>query len=573
MTFIMSSRKICLSLLAFVCVACQQNQKDIPIKNLSVVALEEAIFETSQTEALEAQGLFSWRPTGARKHESVPECRAQALKAKIKEATSIHEFTSTVQSFFTLCENELLEGSRIGLINNLIINGARYDVSQNHLIKTNLIHFNTGEKIRSFFAFKPDDKPRPLIIARCGVFCSIGNTVPLVMLMHLFDETPFHVVILPSTSGQDYVMDNKSFGLGGVLEGAQTMAIAQYLQSSDFQMAHKISSIHTFGLSLGGNSALITSLLSDFNRKDNGTRLIQSSFALCPVVNLEETLESILNSKLQGFFMSKTAWTVIKILFDLDGQPEKKKRPKIEEMHDIVTIEAQKTYKRNADLLKLAPFSDWNFTEPKTFGEANRYSSFLPVVTTPTFVLSAHDDPVVPPKVNSVEILNKYKNRYSTGVHITKDGGHCAQSIAYGWDTISTIVKEFFLNFSPEFKTEEAVIPFNLDRDTSRDLALKKSEVHFSQTWASIGNQLELTFNIWSPGRHKSCLRTKPTKAPKFCFRRVVAIIDDPKLDLVSHGSTESITRWANTNLSVLDQNKQPLGYSRKSPAYLAHQN
>lgn len=564
----MNTYKICL--LLSVCVACQQNHQNTAQKKLEVIALEEITFETrSQAESLEPQGLFAWRPTGARKRESVPECRARNLKAKLEKTTSIHTYTSAIQTFFSLCEKELLEGSPIGLINNLIVNGVQYDITQNPLVKTNLIRFNNGEKIRSFFAFKPDNRPRPLIIARCGVFCSINNTVPLVMLMHLFDETPFHVVILPSTSGQDYVTDNNSFGLGGVLEGAQTMALAHYLQSADFSLAHKISSIHTFGLSLGGNSALITSLLSDFNRSENGMRLIQSSFALCPVVNLGETLESILNSTFQGFFMSRTAWTIIRTLFDIDEQTEKIKRPKIHEMYDIVTIEAQKTYKRNADLLKLAPFSDWNFAKPESFGKANRYSTFLPAVTTPTFVLSTLDDPIVPPKINSLEILEKYQNKYSTGVYITKDGGHCAQNIAYGWDTISTIVKGFFLSFSPEFKVEERTIPLSLDPVTKHSLALKKSEMHFSQTWAKIENQLKLTFHIWSPLRSKSCKNTNPTQAPKFCFRKVVAAINDSALDLANHGSSEAITRWANTNIVITDVDGAPLECSRGFPAYI----
>src|SRR5690606_24298542 len=71
--------------------------------------------------------------------------------------------------------------------------------------------------------------------------------------------------------------------------------IAKMLTQSSEPLAQIIDSIHVFGISLGGHGVLFSSLLNKHNSA-KGRPLIKSFMALCPVVDLNNTMVSLTQS-------------------------------------------------------------------------------------------------------------------------------------------------------------------------------------------------------------------------------------------------------------------------------------
>ena len=103
---------------------------------------------------------------------------------------------------------------------------------------------------------------------------------------------------LANVSGTDYLKDNGVVAVGGFDEGDQIMQVAEIVKDSNAKLSQYISDIHVLGFSLGGNGALFSSLYNSFSED----RPISSVAAICPVVNLQPTMESVFSKSFRGFF-------------------------------------------------------------------------------------------------------------------------------------------------------------------------------------------------------------------------------------------------------------------------------
>lgn len=555
--------------------------EDLPNQN-------EVLDEVPNEEGVDSKGIITWFPDASRGRETKPECRLSELKKSLRSAKEdVHLYLENFNLFFKKCESQLDKSATLGLLNDLKMTGVRYPLEQNPLVKFIDVGFSNGEKLRAMMALKADSKPRPFVIARCGVYCNIGGRLPRVMVMHLFDETPFNLLVLPSTTGQNYVEDSGTFGIGGYLEATQHLKIAEYLRSSQSGLAERISSVHIVGASLGGNSALMTSVLSDHNLLPSGQRPIDSTFALCPVVDLEQTLDEILKPNLRGFFMSRNSWEVLSALYKKRGDTIPEKKPSIRELFNIVGLEALKKYHVHFSLANMVfrPFENIPFLEVSEVWQTNQFSEFALSVQTPTFAFTADEDPIVPTDINTKKIMKIIGNNQSTQLVATTvpKGRHCAQNIAYGWSTMTEIFRSFILNFDPQFERTAENISLDLaSLNLSKKLTLNSHEMHFSQTWRieKGASYFNINFEIWSPKQLYNCDHFGPYNSVKGCFRTVtvkiplellsrIPNINAPKTD----GEAQALTRWANSNIEIYGVDKKELHHTRALPSTLSWQN
>lgn len=533
-----------------------------------------------------SSGFLTWHPNGARNRETVSRCRLSRIRSDLSQATgNIDLYYKKFNKIFDECEQPLSKGSTIGLLTELKLSRMRANVTDNPFVQTVQIVFKNGEKLRGYLALKPDMRKRPLIIARCGVFCDITDRLPKIMIMQLFEETPFNVLVLASTTGIQYVGDNTSLGIGGYLEASQHLKIAEYLRSSESGIADRITNIHVLGLSLGANSSLLTTVLSENNLNTDGKPPITSVFSLCPVVNLEETLDQVLRNTPRGFFMRNNAWTIFKKLYSQRGDSIPNKKPSIRELFGLVSNEAQKKYESTysrADFT-FKPFETLKFKTKDEVWRANRFTEYALNTKTPTFVWTSYNDPIVPTDRNASVLMSLTKNSASTNIrtHIVPSGRHCAESVAYGWGTVSEIFKEYFLNYEPEFKSHAQNINVKLSRNKLPDnlLKLRSNEFHFSQTW-SVNKQSDvanLTFQIWSPQVQYNCTSAGPYTAYAGCFKNISIDIALKEFETESQihvpqtvGEAQAITRWLNTNVSVFGNDNKELHHTQAMPSHFS---
>src|SRR5690606_24972327 len=116
--------------------------------------------------------------------------------------------------------------------------------------------------------------------------------------MHLFEESPFHILYLANVTGTEYMKDNHSVALGGMDEGRQIIKLVEML-NKDPKYKDLIEDIHVVGVSLGSHGVLYSSLYNSF---DNSDYKIKSAVALCPVVNLEPTIKSVFQVSIAGLY-------------------------------------------------------------------------------------------------------------------------------------------------------------------------------------------------------------------------------------------------------------------------------
>ncbi len=544
---------------------------------------DELIDHVSETSENTLNIFSSWFPDGTRGRETPPQCRLSRIREELSQSRSdVHSYYEKFKLVFDECESHLAQGSKIGLLTDLKLTKMRYEINNNPLVHNIEIVFKNGEKIRGLLALKPDMKKRPFIIARCGVFCDIMDRLPRYFIMQLFDETPFNLLVLPSTTGSQYIDDNGSFGIGGYLEAAQHLKIAEYLRSSESGLNDRISQIHVIGASLGGNSAFLTSVLSQYNVTTSGAPAIASVFSLCPVVNLQETLDDVLHKKIIGYFMGNSAWTVIQNLYRHRGDPIPEKKPSVEGLLNIISIEAQKKYSDVFGLSYFAfkPFENMTFQNVDEVWKVNRFTDYALNVSTPTFAWTSYDDPIVPTKINTSRLIDLTQNSTSTNVksYITPGGRHCAEPLVYGWSTASEVYKTFFLNFEPDFKAtaQMASESLNMQIVPASLTRLNKNEFHFSQTWSLKKNAIDfdLSFQIWSPNDEYSCEDFGPYYAVDACFRNVKIKVPLSIFKIESHVSppnseaeAQALTRWANTNVFVFGDDAKELNHTRAQPA------
>jgi hypothetical protein len=404
------------------------------------------------------------------------------------------------------------------------------------------------------------------------------------MLMHLFDESPFNVLVLASTTGENFAEDNREFGIGGYLEATQHLRLAEFVRSGRFGFAHLISSVHVFGASLGGNSAVLTALLADNNKDSVGQAPISSVWAHCPVINLKDTLEEVLRPSLKGYFMARSANKVLKKVYEGRGSIfEKIKGPAA--ILEVVKKEAHLNYSHYFEdpSQRFWPFHNTSFETIEDVWNVNQFSKLAQNVQTPLVAFAAEDDWIVETNINTANLQEALAAADASNVapFILPEGRHCAQGLVYGWSTMSELYRNYFLSKSPEFVSSERTVSALLDPESfpSRLTKLSSDEWHFSQEWSvdEGRNFAELEFQIWSPKGQSRCAQLGPYRAPGTCFRKVM--IEVPLAPFHEHGmlrtpssqtEAQAISRWLNSNVTVQTSEGKALHHTPQSPTRLS---
>lgn len=384
------------------------------------------------------------------------ECQGDRISEIFQEADNLSTQAERLRSFFERCGNDISSPfDRNSMLPLIKFSAIRYVLTENPHIKMATITMPSGRVVRGFLALKPDNQARPFILVKCGLFCDAKESSNVVSaLMHLFDESPFNVLVLGNISGAQFERENKSFAVGGFDEGRQLYQIASYLKEES-QIKDRISSVQVLGVSLGGHAALYSALYSSQNILPSNGKAIDAAMAVCPVVNLENSLRRLYNHDLLSHGYALVTFRTLMSFADrlpFLGEALRqinKKNPY--EFYDLLTTSSLQYYENwtRERPWDLQPFFGTRIYEQQQFWRLNNFAAHVYQVIIPTLVIVAANDDIVRYSDNAELIPHDHP---LVQVLSIPHGGHCGFSVANGYERWSRLLQDYFISNDPTWK-------------------------------------------------------------------------------------------------------------------------
>lgn len=522
-----------------------------------------------------------WVPTGYQWATPRKQCQGVFLEKEIlRVGSDVVDQRRLLKDFFDACGSELARNGRHGLLDLRILARAEYNFLENPFARQVKItieeQYRDGRDntdiVRGLLALKPTQSPRPLVIIKCGLLCSLSDSSMFRnVMMHGFDESPFHLLVLNGNTSAEFVMDNRRISIGGLDEGKQLVQIAKWLKDSS-SIRNRISSIHLVGMSNGGQAALFASAYNSFERPRSGGEALDSVASLCPVVELEESVDYLFDRSLaRGIFYDDLLDTVKEVesfLPNLRRHLDTNNPPGGKDLPRAVISASVDFYANVSNEWYRAPFSRSRIDSLAKMFQANSFTQYKDLVETPTLVWSPKNDGVISYHANGAVLKeSQARGNFNPNVMIlaTPKGNHCGLSTAYGWETVSGLMRGFILSHSPDMTRKRRL---RQERAGIPSVTLASGQKHVSQEWIiHEGNDhLSLKYKIWDKwnnnGNNTDCMTGPYDADQNNCFeveKVRVHFQDLPRITelRVPRSKTEAqmLTRWMNANVKVLDAN------------------
>ena len=415
------------------------------------------------------QKVLSWNPDGVRGSYSA-ECDPALWQSRLNtsKVKSPVLQSALIRRYLSECGTQLESGRSSGLSNFLKIMTLRFSNQDHPFLHRVVFHLPGNIKLKGYLALKGDTKKRPMVILRLGIFSSVEDFLPeRFLLMQLFEQSPFNVLVLENMTGPDFIANNIDFAFGGYDEGIQNILVAQALSDPSEPLNALVDSVHLTGMSLGGHGVLFASLLNETAPKAR----IQSFLALCPVVNLRETVENLDNRGYES--QAINFWSSHR----LEGLREKIPSLAEASRFHILSKMMKAVVERYPGGLSYTPeiALPKGMKDSREFWKQNDYWSFYQNVHSPVMVWATEQDPLVTFSKNAASL-----HQDNIGVVLFKQGYHCTLPIAYHWDVISTLLQSYILSHSPNFHLTEEKMEIDM---TEEKLRAEDGSIHFDVGW------------------------------------------------------------------------------------------
>lgn len=457
---------------------------------------------------------------GLSNSEIIPTCDPKRFEESVVDSKlTTQQYYDRVKDYFKKCSTPLLQNSSLGIFSLLKFSNYKYSIFSHPQIKSFTVTLDNGVKVPAILAMKEGNRPRPMVVVRCGVFCAAeGSPSIRSYLMQLFDQSPFHVLFLANQTGIDYIALNKYFTMGGWSEGYESVEVGRWMLER-WEHRKLISSMHLMGISLGGNAAVMGAAFNDQYPRASGAPVFSSVAAICPVVSLKPTLDELYGSSIVGRIFNGMT---------VDQLKEARKYVKdIPDMLDDRLIPDRKSMSNYIGEMASTSLQRRGVASTSTdFFKYNNFFNVRRTVATPMLVWASKDDMVVNNKVNAA-ILDSDVNivgSKNTSVLNLGYGNHCAFNAAYGAAAAATVLRTFVLNHSPEFLPEYRKQKMELSMGYKK---LPNLYMHVAQTFefAKDSSQVKVKFRYFNwrteqcyyagPwGGLNSCLETREYKVP-----------------------------------------------------------
>lgn len=379
-------------------------------------------------------------------------CSINGIKQNL---SSEHFAPQAFSNLWQRCEKHFRTGHIDFLDQTISTLNIDFSQHEHPLARTVFFHLPNDIKVRALLFLK-GPKKRPLIIIRSGIFSNLNTLSPdRYFFMQLFDEGPFHLLVLPSLSGQNFAQDNASYIFGGLEEGLHNLLIAELLQSPIEPLSQLVEKVHLLASSMGGQGALIAHLASDHFKSQFPERkqLIEKSLLFCPLMDLRSAENIHRKSKLNEAafkLLIKRRLSVIEEKFQ--GQSTKQGikaiiEEKIQNYHEPLVgwPAAERFGLREKDLRDLNFYqknSPWHlFKESKS----------------PMLIFYSNHDPLVAPNFNAKKIKDTQPFSQNDSLFLlpVNKSIHCALPKSYDYPKMSTFINLWFSHNKAQYEPPE----------------------------------------------------------------------------------------------------------------------
>lgn len=391
-----------------------------------------------------------------------PQCDARKLEKLFRDprVKDLKFQAAVMRRHLRTCQSEIEKPFKTGLRHTFDSLRLAYQTRENKLFRHVLFDLPQGVKVRGLLGLKNDQRPRPLVILRLGIFSSVEEFMAeRSFVIQLFDQSPFHLLILENSTSGDFIQNNLRLSLGGFDEGAQNILIANFLRSPRSPLAGRIVSQHFVGISLGGHGVLFAALL---NNEKNPS--FDSAMLFCPVIDLKKTFENLQSNPLKAPFINYWASDRLSAL-QQRSMTTFSTFKFLPEALDFLKTHYQGPLMGNLSILK-------GFDSGSEFWQLNSFHTRLKDLKTPLLSIITSRDQLVPKELNSQTVK-------SAQFQIVEfpEGEHCSLASAYDWQTILAILKGHILSQSPGFKTQEVEIPLGQAKISHENLSLEVQRI------------------------------------------------------------------------------------------------
>lgn len=513
-------------------------------------------------------------PNGAHEKGPVrPECHPREFeRLNTKAGMTAKEFASRLNEYFDRCGKDLHHFENSGLVGLIEFATTKYKILENSKIKAFSLPLKGDSVVRGFLAVRDTLQPRPWIIVKCGVFCSAeeGSAVNN-YLIHLFDQTPFNVIFLNNRSGTDYIKDNQALVIGGYLEAHDYFEVSRWLtDESDYK--HLVSSIHVLGISLSGSAALYASHLMPAYQAMDKRKYFDSISAICPVVNLKDTIDDMYANTAKGEIFVRYTWAELqkskndlKLANDYLGKNNRPKKAEFPGMLGNIIARYASRWNQNGEIRAAPPVQ--NIADLWTLSQYTEQAKGSDV---PVFVWASKDDHIVNNKLNTETLMKSNLAQSSSNIGITNVpyGDHCGFATAYGFPVVASVLKTFILNNSKNFVRKKKLRTARVDFDS---LHIPRGDIHTRYRWeAERGSSvLKVHFETFNSMNDLQCNTKDIYKSVQACRQEVTLKVPMTELGFLNLSppqtktEAEVLTRRLNANFEITYKGKALEGTSR----------
>jgi len=312
---------------------------------------------------------------------------------------------------------------------------------------------------------------------------------------------------------------------------------------------------------------------------------VDSYTALCPVVDLEKSVKSIMKPGLIGKIYRHKIWSqflmlsaeipLLGSLLDFfTGMPSYTEMPK------LIAESAYEFYRQrtevNGNSWLMPPLTDVRLDSIDEFWDLNRFQKWVKIFNPAylqdrVFVWAADDDIVVNAR-NNARSLDDHPG---FDVLVTPRGSHCLFSEFYGWRVAGAVLRGRILSSSPEFRSRFTTKTGKIEFLT-RSSRFSVESTHYSRLsleWISyIGNE---NVKLVTTNKLSECLgseiitrgaqRCLPVRSTRWVS---LASLGFSEKDIPqTYEDAQALTRWLNANIRILNKNKQWVD-RKKDPVY-----
>jgi hypothetical protein len=489
------------------------------------------------------QKVLGWVPTGEGK---IPDgaCSPDVWGQRLQDPrirSNVQLQGALIQKYFRDCDKEIETGDNGFMTNGTRMMTMKFDPQGHPFMRRVVFNMPGNIKLKGLLGLKGDNKKRPLVIVRLGIFANVEEFMPeRAWIMMLFEQSPFNVLVVENMTSSDFIVNNSHFSFGGYDEGIQNILLAKKLSGASEPLSQLIDSIHFFGVSLGGHGVLFASLLNDLN-SPAGKPLIQSFSLMCPVVNLKPSMESLREEGVRG--MVADVWTEHRLAPLAEKYPALKKAPTFHFMENAI----QEIILSYIGGLSYIPWVKLpaGMTNTAPFWELNNFWPYYKNVQGPVLIFATHEDPAVPYDLNSKEIQNKNLKIDSNNIRVVDlpHGVHCTLPIPYDWNAVSTVLQSYVMSHSPGFKKQERSLEMELSEEWPAEFFSSAITTKFEINWPKkdksfVNIEVEA---LNAKGKEQTFNLSLPLSEFDFLFRNPEISVSEQRM----------LTRWLYQNLHV----------------------